>query len=469
MTTRVTLNATGRLPGRVRARITEQRLLAGGRELWVGFSGGADSTALLLLLRQVVPELPLTAVHFHHGLRGAAADTDAAWCAAFCRQHDLPFRLAYLAIPGHRQPGESLEMTARRRRLDYWATHLPTGAAVALGHHADDALEELLLRLGRGANSSGLCGLRARRRVGRVLLVRPLLDLRRTELEAWLRCQGIGEWCTDRTNTDLKMRRNAVRHQLLPLWRELFGGDGGLALSLAALRADTAVLDAAAARRRPQTRAAWAALPPALAARVFRRWLDAQSGGGGLPPSAPILHRLQRALAATDARLRRVPLGDGAEVEVTPAGLSFIPGRPGLTRLPGPGLKLRRWRWRGQSVLELPEAGLVLRASLIQRSATHMAAAMAAGDGEWFAPATLPAVLTVRGWRPGDRLRPFGGAGSRKLQDLFQDAGVPQPQRGLTPVVLAGRTIIWVPGVRRAEYGRLPAAARAAVGLSCVN
>jgi tRNA(Ile)-lysidine synthase len=468
MTTRVTFNTADRLPGRVRASIAAQRLLAGVRELWAGFSGGADSTALLLVLRQVAPELPLTAVHFHHGLRGAAADADAAWCAGFCRRYDIPFRLEYLAVPDHRRPGESLEMAARRRRLDYWAAQLPAGAAVALGHHADDALEELLLRLGRGANSNGLCGLRARRRLGRVLLVRPLLDLRRTELEAWLRRQGIGEWCTDRTNTDLKMRRNAVRHQLLPLWRELFGGDGGLALSLAALRADTAVLDAAAARRRPRTRAAWAALPPALTARVFRRWLEARTGGC-LPPSAPVLHRLRRALAATDARPRRVPLGGGAEVEVTPAGLSFIPGQPGVKRLSVPGLKLRRWRWREHAVLELPEAGLVLRARLMQRSATRVAAAVAAGDGEWFAPAALPEVLTVRGWRPGDRLRPFGGSGSRKLQDLFQDAGVPQPRRGLTPVVLAGRTIVWVPGVRRAEHGRLPSAARAAVGLSCVN
>ncbi len=463
---RVTPNNAGEdVPGLIRALLAAQRALVGVRELWAGFSGGADSTALLLLLRQVAPELPLTAVHFHHGLRGAAADADAGWCAAFCQRHGIPFLLARLEVPRFRQPGESVEMAARRRRLEYWAAHLPEHAAVALGHHADDALEELLLRLGRGANSSGLCGLRVRRRLGRLLLVRPLLGLRRAEIEDWLRRQEVADWRTDRSNADVEIRRNAVRHRLLPLWRELFGGDGGLALSLEVLRDDAAVLEAAAARRRPQTRAAWAALPPALAARVFRRWLEGQAGGP-LPPPASALHRLQAALAATDTRPRRVPLGNGAAVVVTPAGLSFLPVPPAGQRAAASGLRLRRWAWRQQPVLELPEAGLVLRVAVIRRSSRRIMAALAAGDGEWFAPESLPEVLTVRGWRPGDRLRPFGGHGSRKLQDLFQDAGVPQSRRGLTPVVAAGQTLVWVPGVRRAEHGRLPAAACAAVGLA---
>lgn len=441
----------------------EQRLLAGVRQLWVGFSGGADSTALLLLLPALAPGLPLTAVHFHHGLRGAAADADAAWCAAFCRRRGIPFRLERLNVPQHRRPGESLEMAARRRRLAFWTTRLPAGTAAVLGHHADDALEELLLRLARGANSSGLCGLRGRRRLGGALLLRPLLATRRAELEAWLRRQGVTDWRQDHTNADTAIRRNAVRHRLLPLWRELFGGDGGLALSLDNLRADAACLDALAARRRPRTRAAWAALTPALLARVFRRWLE-RAAGGELPPPAAAVRRLQAALAATDARPRRVPLGNGLSVAVETAGLRLLPA---AHRQPPPPLKTRRWQWRIHPVLELPEAGLVLRAQETVRTPQRRAAAEPPAMDEFFAPGSLPEILTVRAWRPGDRLRPFGGAGSRKLQDLFQDAGIARDRRSRAPVVLAGRTIIWLPGVRRAEHGRLPETGGPAVRLTC--
>src|SRR5690606_29105961 len=129
------------------------RDLAGCR-LLVGFSGGADSTALLLGLLAAGAQ-DVLAVHGHHGLRGADADADAAWCRSFCAQRGIALRVEYLDVPGQRQSGESTEETGRRLRLALWQ-RLAAGAcaAVFLGHHGDDVMEELVLRLARGANCS---------------------------------------------------------------------------------------------------------------------------------------------------------------------------------------------------------------------------------------------------------------------------------------------------------------------------
>ena len=152
--------------------------LAPATHYWVGFSGGADSTALLLILwAQGIR--PLTAVHFNHGLRENAADVDAEWCRNFCKTRDIPFLLHHLDIPGNRQPGEGIEAAARRCRLAAWAKLTKTDDAVVLGHQRDDAFEDLLLRLGRGANSSGLSPLRPERRVHELTFLRPLLQYRR--------------------------------------------------------------------------------------------------------------------------------------------------------------------------------------------------------------------------------------------------------------------------------------------------
>ena len=192
-----------------------------------GFSGGADSTALLLALRMA--GVNATAVHFHHGLRGRDADADAEWCESFCFERGIPFALRYLDVPGNRRPRESEEQCGRRLRMECWRelTERRGDIPVYLAHHADDAMENLFLRIARGSGRDGLWGMEGRRVVEGVLLVRPFLSLRKAELEDWLRSQGV-EWRVDATNGMNTCRRNAVRNRLLPLWREIFGSDEGL-------------------------------------------------------------------------------------------------------------------------------------------------------------------------------------------------------------------------------------------------
>ncbi len=315
---------------------------ASGR-IFAGFSGGADSTALLLLLAESAPGR-VTAVHFQHGLRGAAAERDAAWCRKFCAARKLPFKLVRLAVVKDRRPGESLEEAARRCRLEKWGKLIGPDDVVALGHHADDRLEELLLRLARGANASGLVGLRPERVVGGVRLVRPLLGFRRVQIEAFLREQGVKRWRDDGSNADTAFRRNAVRHRWLPVIREDAGHDRGLLASLEALALDADFLEAEAVRRLPETvsLAGWRALHPALLPRVLRLWLRGKLGRDVVPLNAAV-ERLRGELTRKPAGLRRLPLGGGVTIGISRRGVELATAEGEREKAEG-----AKWKAKGE-------------------------------------------------------------------------------------------------------------------------
>ena len=253
----------------------------GWRPALVGFSGGVDSTALLLLLHAA--QVPVTAVHFHHGLRGADADADALWCEAFCAERRIPFLCRRLAVPRHRLRGESVETAARRLRLAGWEelSRERGGCPIFLAHHADDALEELLLRLMRGSNATGLTSLRPVRRLGRLTFLRPLLSCRKSELQRYVESCDVRDWRVDATNGENDCRRNAIRNRLLPLMREIAGTDEGLLQALESLRLDADCLESGV-ERLGKLRLAHDVLPPLPGGgRGASVWVAELDGGGG--------------------------------------------------------------------------------------------------------------------------------------------------------------------------------------------
>ncbi len=443
------------------------------RRLLVGFSGGADSTALLLALLAAGAQ-DVLAVHCHHGLRGADADADAAWCRSFCAQRGIAFRLEYLDVPGQRRSGESTEEAGRRLRLALWqrlAADAPT--VVFLGHHGDDVMEELVMRLARGANCSGLTGLREERQISGVRLLRPLLSCRRADIESWLLGQGIADWRSDHSNRDRAYRRNAVRHDLMPLFRTIFGEDQGLHQAARVLRMDADYLETAALDALGKVRDLrdWQALHPALLQRVLRLWLDAHVGPG-IIPGAALVARLQDALASRrHGGTHYLPVRQDLALAISQAGLAAVDP----AKLPGAGDneeadsagdgRSRGWDWRREAKF-LCANGMVLEATVVK-----------AGDGpkvpadaneEFFAASALPAVLALRYWQAGDRMQPFASCHQKKLQDIFTDAKIGREVRRRWPVLCAGDDIIWLPGLRRAEFGRVDEQAGEVVRLCCV-
>ena len=212
------------LRDKVMRAVREQALWQPGQLVTVGVSGGLDSVVLLDVLGRTVGlhggQLEVHTVD--HGTRPDSAD-DAAFVMELAQQYGLPARCHTLALGA--SASEAVCREGRRRVLS------DSGAdVIALAHHADDHAETFLLRALRGTGPRGLSGLRAR--VGR--WVRPLLALRRGELEAYARSESL-QWRHDASNDDRRFARNRLRHEVLPLLEELRPGAVGALASTARL------------------------------------------------------------------------------------------------------------------------------------------------------------------------------------------------------------------------------------------
>lgn len=189
----------------------------------LGLSGGRDSVALLRLLVQ--QGCCVHALHVHHGIRGAAADADANFCARLCDELEVPFELKQVDVPTlAAEQGISMETAGRqaRRWLLAAAAHRCGGNTVALAHHADDQAETVLFRLARGA--AGMRGMQPVHKAAGTTWLRPLLGLRRAEITAWL--QQIGQpWRDDSTNAVPDVARNSLRLEALPALNKALGRD----------------------------------------------------------------------------------------------------------------------------------------------------------------------------------------------------------------------------------------------------
>jgi len=206
--------------------IDARELIRPSEGVVVGVSGGADSVALLDVLRKLSGRddrnWRLTVAHVHHGLR-EAADADERFVADLSAAWNLPFVSVRRDVAAEaRRTGGGVEEVGRAIRYDFLRdVAVEAGAAcVAVGHHADDNVETILHRIFRGTHLRGAAGIAACRELSgsRVRLIRPLLSSRREQIERY--CRGADlNWRTDETNADVRYRRNFIRHELLPLLR----------------------------------------------------------------------------------------------------------------------------------------------------------------------------------------------------------------------------------------------------------
>ena len=192
------------------------------RKYWVGFSGGADSTALLLALKLSAPSLSaeIQAVHFNHGLHPDAT----AWqdhCRSFCEARNIPLLIRKLDLGKPDRSG--LEAQARNQRYRAVEYLLGEGEIYLTAHHANDCAETLFLNLMRGSGLNGLAGIPGLRKLGAGWVARPLLPFKRRALEAFLLQREV-DWLEDPSNTSLEFDRNFVRHRVFPQLEERWPG-----------------------------------------------------------------------------------------------------------------------------------------------------------------------------------------------------------------------------------------------------
>jgi tRNA(Ile)-lysidine synthase len=185
------------------------QLLTPGEPLLIGVSGGADSVALLDALVQsgYRPRV----CHLNHQWRGAESDADAEFVRELAGKYSLPATIEAQKVAGD-------EDSARQARLAFFESVAKrTGIhQLALAHTADDQVETFLLRLLRGAGTLGLAGMREERQHGSLRIIRPLLEVRRSEVIDYLKSRQL-TWREDASNADRQFLRNRIRHELLPL------------------------------------------------------------------------------------------------------------------------------------------------------------------------------------------------------------------------------------------------------------
>jgi tRNA(Ile)-lysidine synthase len=473
------------LARRVLRSLRRRGLLSGDERVAVAVSGGSDSVALAFLLREIALAGDLTVaglVHLNHGLRGQESNDDETFCRAMASRIGWPIAVSQVdAAALARTQSQSIESACRIARYRFFEEamrDLPADV-VATGHTLDDQAETVLLRLLRGAGTRGLAGIRARRGP----FVRPLLAFRRDELREYL--TKIGEsFREDSSNRDLAIARNRVRHELMPaIARVAPGGSRALARLAALARDDEDFLQAEAIKAsrslvlstrgaKPSAPGAapdsplridcraLAGLPPAVGRRVAREFLSS------VQPAASLTSRhieAVRELAAADKPNGHLDL-PGLVVERTGNVLTICAGggQPSGTRGPsagGRGLKERAGFHQPldvPGVIDMPEVGVRIEASI--REATGRVVLGRDRNVAMLQAASIRLPLAVRSRRPGDRFRPLGAPGRRKLQDLLTDRKVPRARRDIVPIVVdAADRIVWVVGVAIAEECRVTA------------
>ena len=446
----------------VRDFCLQNRLLCPGQPLRLAaaVSGGADSMALLLLLRALQPEFgyTLSACHVNHGLRGGAADRDEAFVRQACGALGVPLRVfhaAELADAVDAPPPHAGEDWARRLRYACFAQLLAGGIdCIATAHTATDQAETLLFRLARGTGLHGAGGIRPKRPG----YCRPLLGLTRAETEALCAAFGQG-WVTDETNESNAYARNRLRHGAVPALRSVndaaeenlarFCEKAAQADAYFAQKAEALLMDACLSDTDP---VCWRLEPLAaadapiletalhrLAAPVrdpeekYIRLLAqlVQQGSGAVQLTGKVR------FCAADGVLRQETQAESAGWDADAAAAftaALQAGKP--ARMPLPGGKTLTARVFPADFEE--KIQVVHKKDLKNRA-------------DYARITTLYTSLVLRSRLPGDRFRPAGRGVSKELRKWMNEAGVPARLRDTLPLLADGSNVLWVCGAGFAE------------------
>ncbi|MBQ1782652.1 MAG: tRNA lysidine(34) synthetase TilS [Gammaproteobacteria bacterium] len=389
----------------------------------VAWSGGLDSTVLLWLARcwcQQQPGRRLEAIHIHHGL-SPNADGWETHCQRLADGWQLALQVVRVTV--NPAPRQSLEACARDARYQAFIDHAAAGVLL-LGHHLQDQAETLLLRLGRGTGPAGLAAMAARRPLRPDLqLLRPLLAVSRRELEQLAAAEGLS-WIEDESNSDPRFSRNAFRHQLLPLWRQL---QPAIDQQLAKTARHCGELQQ---------------LADELAAEDLARCLNAD---GGLPLAA----LCQLSPARQHNLLRHWLAGQG--VAISSAQLQVVMSEvigAGADRQPY--LKLGDWQLlRSRDLLWLLAAELPPLPAQLAWPNWQQPLALADGrvvhlvSGGCLRPPRADEAVSLRFALPGStRVHPHWRQQGRELVKIWQELAIPGWQRPRLPMLFYGEQLV---------------------------
>ena len=398
----------------------------------LGLSGGADSVALMMMLLPMISgqKIRIEAIHVNHGLRGTESDEDERFCIELCKRENVPLYTCRADLSGRTDEDSAREAryAAFRKRYN------ETGAdGLLLAHHADDQAETFLMRLLRGAGPDGLACMSGEETVKGMRVLRPMLLLRREEIREALRNDGI-TWREDASNRDTAYLRNRVRHELIPVLNSFSAAAVEKICRAAALTGeDNRVLNREAETMLDRLSAGTAlnALdlakePAALRRRVLRLWWYRHG---------PALKEHTLNAAQTEA-LDRLLGSSGGKINL-----------PGNTH----AVRAGEFLFLTGTEAEKPAPSAVIGPETVfgRFRLTETGSEGNPGDGKTTqeVPAGFTRGCVIRNRLPGDRIRPFGSDGRRKLQDYLTDRKIAEPFRDQIPLLCRGGEVLLVCGV----------------------
>jgi len=433
---------------KIKALVREEGLFGPDESILIAYSGGLDSTGLFELFLELRKEWPLQLylAHFNHKIRDDS-DKDEAFVRETAERKRIELFVDSADVPSFaKKGGINLEEAGRILRYDFLKrTAGDLGdAKIATGHTMTDQAETFLIHLLRGSGLKGLSGILPRRGS----IIRPMLSIEREEIRSYLETKGVPFRC-DKSNQDLSFLRNRIRAELLPYLREHFDPKIirriGRMASLA--RGDEYLLEEltrASSRGLFLQKKAGLCMDmrslgffhPALQRRLVRCFLSRSKGG-------------LRGISFKDVeRLRK--LDEGKEIH--------LPGRRAFGREQGI-LKVRlgrplrrgyRYSWDGRTELKINELRVSFSGAFLKPSSSGPLRS----DDRWAAcldSDKLQFPLIVRNRASGDRYRPVGAPGRKKLKEIMRAKGIPPSERDRHPVFISGEEIVWVQGLPVSE------------------
>jgi len=416
---------------RFRQRISSGLTVDPGAAILVGVSGGVDSTVLLHVL--VALGYRCRVLHIDHGLRPEAADVEAAEVQEGCRKLAVPCEVVQIDVRGRAaRQKESVQMAARHLRLAAFKQCAVSHGIgyVAVGHNQDDQAETLILNLTRGTGPEGIAGMRiVRLLTPEVTLVRPLLGESRESIAAYAKDTGL-IWREDASNWDESFDRARLRQRVMPH------------------------LDARALVRSASMMRDWVdeVLRP-LVVREFTIAAGDRSLSADLLAEQPPVMARRLILEALQRWLPKVALTHDLAERI----LQLTGGQAGRRVQTGGGVI---WRGRRELIfsdeadrgddyggylsldqsLDLPQGRLSVQVTSERPvSLRHL-------TDTWVDADRIELPLRVRPWHFGDRIRPLGLSGKKKVSDILTDRAVPVHRRSEQMVVCSGTEIVWVIG-----------------------
>lgn len=419
---------------KVKEFISSNALLKEGAHVIVGLSGGADSTALLMVLLRL--GYRCTAVHCNFHLRGAESDRDQQFVKELCQELGVELKVcSYDTLSYAKENGISIEMAARELRYaDFERIMKDTGAdAVCIAHHRDDSVETVLLNLIRGTGIKGLTGIKPRNDH----IIRPLLCVSRQQIEDWLHKEG-QPYITDSTNLETDYTRNKIRLQLLPLMRAINpDADNAIATTAAHLQESYAIYSNA--------------VNNALDAIVTK----ADDGFTidipqllRQPSVSAVLFEILSPLGFNSAQINDVAVSAHAQpgLRFRSATHEIIKGRNEFCVR-----ELSSDRFE-PIVMEIQSGNSVIlpdgRTLSISTAPAGTPISKNPDIATFDASLLMGGCLTIRPWAAGDSFIPFGMKGRKLVSDFLTDIKTSPAERKNRLVASFNKDIIWVLGYR---------------------